>query len=96
MHADAAGELERAFEVDGIAGAEVAEVAAAVGLGHDVCGEAFFVEVLGGEVDAVDGDAVAEVGPPEHHPGADGEIAFAGFPYRPDLFNDAGEHGPSE
>ena len=83
---DAAGEGEGALEVHGVAGLEVAEVGALVGLFHDVGEEAVLVEVDGGEVAAVDRDRVAEVGAPgdllrvEHEPSrrdlADGAYFF--------------------
>src|SRR5205823_7296032 len=52
------GEGEGALEVDGIAGLEVAEIGAAVGLVDNVRGESVLVEVDGGEVTAVDGNRI--------------------------------------
>ena len=90
---EAAGELEGALQVDGVAGEELAEVGAAVGLGHAVEVEGLFVEVDDGEVDAVDGDGVAEVGAAEAALAGDAQAAAVGLFDGADLFDDAGEHG---
>src|SRR6266699_2437424 len=92
MTAQASCEGQSALEVDGIAGLEVAEVSTAVGLVDDVCGEAVLVEVDGGEVAAVDGDGIAQVGAPGHLLGVNDEPTGPNASDGADLFDYTGEH----
>jgi hypothetical protein len=59
--AEPVGGTDAAFNVHEVARSKLAKVRAPVGLGHEVGEERLAVHLGDGEIDAVDGDGVAEV-----------------------------------
>ena len=85
----------RAFEVDGGAKGQFAEVGAAESLRHGIYTERSVVSIGHGEARAVDADAVGD-GEVVHDSGRGNDEAGAGgLGYRADFFDYAGEHSVS-